>query len=64
MKDGLNLDHLRSAGRGEVKDNSMPINVTRGMNEYGQAYTYGSEAAANARNDFSEQEDRNKNSEI
>lgn len=52
----MNLDHLRSAGRGEVKNNSIPVNVTQGMNEYGQAYTYGSESSANAKNNVSEQE--------
>lgn len=37
----------------------LDIKVTPGMNEYGQAYTYGSESSANAKNDISEQEHYN-----
>lgn len=58
MKDRMNLDHLRHLN-GHIGNNSIPINITRGMNEYGQAYTYGSREAADAKNDISEQEHRN-----
>jgi len=37
----MNLDHLRGVGREGIKDNSLAINVTPGVNQYGQSYSYG-----------------------
>jgi hypothetical protein len=55
MKDRMNLDRLRHMN-GHIGDNSIAVNITPGMDEHGRAHTYGSEAAANARNDISAQE--------
>lgn len=46
----------RNIGRDNHERGGLDVNVTRGMNQYGQAYTYGSKEAADAQNDITQQE--------
>ena len=46
----------RNIGRDNHERGGMDVEVTRGMNEYGQAYTYGDRMAADAQNNITAQE--------